>query len=68
MGFVTEMPFSGVQITVKLNVQLQQLIITLHAACDIPFRPNGTPRNPYVKLYLLPDRRYDITEPLGTLT
>ncbi|XP_078253974.1 regulating synaptic membrane exocytosis protein 2 isoform X9 [Rhinoraja longicauda] len=33
-----------------------QLIVTVLGAKDLPFREEGRPRNPYVKIYFLPDR------------
>ncbi|XP_077052724.1 regulating synaptic membrane exocytosis protein 2 isoform X31 [Siphateles boraxobius] len=33
-----------------------QLIVTLLGAKDLPSREDGRPRNPYVKIYFLPDR------------
>ena len=35
-----------------------QLIVNVLQAVDLPTRPDGRPRNPYVKMYFLPDRRY----------
>lgn len=35
-----------------------QLIVNVLQAIDLPTRPDGRPRNPYVKMYFLPDRRY----------
>lgn len=35
-----------------------QLIVNVLQAIDLPPRPDGRPRNPYVKMYFLPDRRY----------
>lgn len=37
-----------------------QLIVTILGAKDLPSREDGRPRNPYVKIYFLPDRRYSI--------
>lgn len=34
-----------------------QLIVTILGAKDLPAREDGRPRNPYVKIYFLPDRR-----------
>ena len=34
-----------------------QLIVNVLQAIDLPPRPDGRPRNPYVKMYFLPDRR-----------
>lgn len=35
-----------------------QLIVTVLGAKELPVRDDGRPRNPYVKIYFLPDRRY----------
>lgn len=35
-----------------------QLNVNVLQAIDLPTRPDGRPRNPYVKMYFLPDRRY----------
>uniref|UniRef100_A0A8C2G2D4 Regulating synaptic membrane exocytosis 1a n=1 Tax=Cyprinus carpio TaxID=7962 RepID=A0A8C2G2D4_CYPCA len=35
-----------------------QLIVNVLQASDLPLRSDGRPRNPYVKMYFLPDRRY----------
>lgn len=34
-----------------------QLIVTVLGAKELPVRDDGRPRNPYVKIYFLPDRR-----------
>lgn len=34
-----------------------QLIVTILGAKDLTPREDGRPRNPYVKIYFLPDRR-----------
>ncbi|CAB1343623.1 unnamed protein product [Coregonus sp. 'balchen'] len=34
-----------------------QLIVNVVQATELPPRPDGRPRNPYVKMYFLPDRR-----------
>uniref|UniRef100_A0A1I8ARD7 Arrestin_N domain-containing protein n=1 Tax=Steinernema glaseri TaxID=37863 RepID=A0A1I8ARD7_9BILA len=34
----------------------RELVVTVHQAMDLPPRPDGSARNPYVKLFLLPDR------------
>lgn len=34
-----------------------QLIVTILGAKELPVRDDGRPRNPYVKIYFLPDRR-----------
>ncbi|XP_023697511.1 regulating synaptic membrane exocytosis protein 1-like isoform X2 [Paramormyrops kingsleyae] len=46
------------QLSVKLwydNVG-HQLIVNVLQATELPARPDGRPRNPYVKMYFLPDR------------
>lgn len=35
-----------------------QLIVNVLQAVELPLRPDGRPRSPYVKMYFLPDRRY----------
>ncbi|XP_049576891.1 regulating synaptic membrane exocytosis protein 1 isoform X5 [Syngnathus scovelli] len=46
------------QLSVKLWYDKvgHQLIVNVLQAIDLPFRPDGRPRNPYVKMYFLPDR------------
>ncbi|XP_032810420.2 regulating synaptic membrane exocytosis protein 2-like isoform X11 [Petromyzon marinus] len=48
----------GPQLQVKLwyDKPGEQLIVTVLGAADLPARDDGRPRNPYVKLYFLPDR------------
>lgn len=36
-----------------------QLIVTVLGAKELPPQDDGRPRNPYVKIYFLPDRRYE---------
>ena len=38
----------------------QELIVTVLSAVDLPARTGGQYRNPYSKLFLLPDRRYPL--------
>ena len=45
-----------------------QLIVTILGAKDLPAREDGRPRNPYVKIYFLPDRRYRLTPGSATNT
>jgi len=47
-----------VQLKLFYDVALHQLVVTVVSAVELPPRDNGQPRNPYCKLYLLPDRRY----------
>lgn len=35
-----------------------QLMVNVQLATELPLRPDGRPRSPYVKMYFLPDRRY----------
>ncbi|XP_047435355.1 regulating synaptic membrane exocytosis protein 1 isoform X19 [Mugil cephalus] len=46
------------QLSVKLWYDKvgHQLIVNVLQAIDLPTRPDGRPRNPYVKMYFLPDR------------
>uniref|UniRef100_A0A8C7WAT8 Regulating synaptic membrane exocytosis 1 n=1 Tax=Oncorhynchus mykiss TaxID=8022 RepID=A0A8C7WAT8_ONCMY len=46
------------QLTVKLWYDKvgHQLIVNVVQATELPPRPDGRPRNPYVKMYFLPDR------------
>ncbi|XP_035382492.1 regulating synaptic membrane exocytosis protein 2 isoform X4 [Electrophorus electricus] len=46
------------QLSVKLWYDKvgHQLIVTILGAKDLPSRDDGRPRNPYVKIYFLPDR------------
>ncbi|XP_072323304.1 regulating synaptic membrane exocytosis protein 2 isoform X26 [Scyliorhinus torazame] len=45
-----------VQIKLWYDKVGHQLIVTILGAKDLPFREEGRPRNPYVKIYFLPDR------------
>jgi len=45
------------QMALLYLAQKRELIISLSRAYDLTPRPDGTVRNPYVKLFLLPDRR-----------
>ncbi|KAG7512948.1 regulating synaptic membrane exocytosis 1-like isoform X1 [Solea senegalensis] len=46
------------QLSVKLWYDKvgHQLIVNVMQAVDLPLRPDGRPRSPYVKMYFLPDR------------
>uniref|UniRef100_A0A3B5B347 Regulating synaptic membrane exocytosis 1a n=1 Tax=Stegastes partitus TaxID=144197 RepID=A0A3B5B347_9TELE len=46
------------QLSVKLLYDKvgHQLIVNVLQAVDLPLRPDGRPRSPYVKMYFLPDR------------
>ncbi|XP_045926393.1 regulating synaptic membrane exocytosis protein 1-like isoform X4 [Micropterus dolomieu] len=46
------------QLSVKLWYDKvgHQLIVNVLQAVELPFRPDGRPRSPYVKMYFLPDR------------
>uniref|UniRef100_A0A667Y9F2 Regulating synaptic membrane exocytosis 1a n=1 Tax=Myripristis murdjan TaxID=586833 RepID=A0A667Y9F2_9TELE len=46
------------QLSVKLWYDKvgHQLIVNVLQAVELPLRPDGRPRNPYVKMYFLPDR------------
>lgn len=46
------------QLSVKLLYDKvgHQLIVNVLQAVDLPLRPDGRPRSPYIKMYFLPDR------------
>ncbi|XP_076044402.1 rab3 interacting molecule isoform X10 [Oratosquilla oratoria] len=52
----------GPGVTGKLQLKLwfdptnAQLVVTIVSAVELPMRPSGQHRNPYVKMFLLPDR------------
>uniref|UniRef100_A0A9J2PJ75 C2 domain-containing protein n=2 Tax=Ascaris TaxID=6251 RepID=A0A9J2PJ75_ASCLU len=48
--------FGRIEISLYYSVPERQLVVTVHKAIDLPPRPDGMLRNPYVKLFLLPDR------------
>ena len=45
------------QISLCYSPSQRQLVVTIHRAVDLAPRPDGVMRNPYVKIFLLPDRR-----------
>ena len=47
-----------VQVKLWYDSTAQQLSATIVCGYDLPPRPNGAPRNPYAKLFLLPDKRF----------
>ncbi|XP_053467514.1 regulating synaptic membrane exocytosis protein 2 isoform X9 [Ictalurus furcatus] len=50
-------PFNPrVQVKLWYDKVGHQLIVTILGAKDLPSRDDGRPRNPYVKIYFLPDR------------
>ncbi|XP_063307234.1 regulating synaptic membrane exocytosis protein 2 isoform X13 [Pelobates fuscus] len=58
-GMLRDVPqFLAGQISIKLCYDKvgHQLIVTILGAKDLPPRDDGRPRNPYVKIYFLPDR------------
>uniref|UniRef100_A0A5S6QYQ2 Rab-3-interacting molecule unc-10 n=1 Tax=Trichuris muris TaxID=70415 RepID=A0A5S6QYQ2_TRIMR len=48
--------FGQISISVLYIPEARQLIVNLLEAVDLPPRVDGTARNPYVKMFLLPDR------------
>ncbi|VDK77661.1 unnamed protein product, partial [Litomosoides sigmodontis] len=48
--------FGGIEISLYYGAVERQLVVTVRHAIDLPPRPDGAARNPYVKLFLLPDR------------
>ncbi|KAM9023220.1 regulating synaptic membrane exocytosis protein 2 isoform 3-T3 [Ara ararauna] len=58
-GVLRDVPqFLSGQLSIKLWYDKvgHQLIVTILGAKDLPSREDGRPRNPYVKIYFLPDR------------
>uniref|UniRef100_A0A8C2SQG2 Regulating synaptic membrane exocytosis 2 n=1 Tax=Coturnix japonica TaxID=93934 RepID=A0A8C2SQG2_COTJA len=58
-GMLRDVPqFLSGQLSIKLWYDKvgHQLIVTILGAKDLPSREDGRPRNPYVKMYFLPDR------------
>ncbi|XP_054981181.1 regulating synaptic membrane exocytosis protein 2 isoform X10 [Sorex araneus] len=58
-GMLRDVPqFLSGQLSIKLWFDKvgHQLIVTILGAMDLPSREDGRPRNPYVKIYFLPDR------------
>ncbi|XP_038665923.1 regulating synaptic membrane exocytosis protein 2 isoform X7 [Scyliorhinus canicula] len=58
-GMLRDAPqFLPGQLSIKLWYDKvgHQLIVTILGAKDLPLREEGRPRNPYVKIYFLPDR------------
>ncbi|XP_075405497.1 regulating synaptic membrane exocytosis protein 2 isoform X6 [Tenrec ecaudatus] len=58
-GLLRDVPqFLSGQLSIKLWFDKvgHQLIVTILGAKDLPSREDGRPRNPYVKIYFLPDR------------
>ncbi|XP_075438670.1 regulating synaptic membrane exocytosis protein 2 isoform X50 [Ascaphus truei] len=58
-GILRDVPqFLSGQLSIKLWYDKvgHQLIVTILGAKDLPSREDGRPRNPYVKIYFLPDR------------
>lgn len=47
-----------VQVKLWFDSGALQLVVTVASAAGLTPRNNGQPRNPYAKLFLLPDRRY----------
>ena len=47
------------QVKTWYDEQRLDLIVTVLSAANLPPRVNGQYRNPYAKVYLLPDRRYN---------
>nr|CDQ05012.1 Bm5702, isoform d [Brugia malayi] len=48
--------FGRIEISLYYGAAERQLVVTIRHAIDLPPRPDGTARNPYIKLFLLPDR------------
>ncbi|VDM62397.1 unnamed protein product [Angiostrongylus costaricensis] len=48
-------PFT-IRISLYFSHAERQLTVCIERAADLPSRADGSPRNPYVKIFLLPDR------------
>ncbi|VDK71912.1 unnamed protein product [Onchocerca ochengi] len=48
--------FGQIEISLYYGAAERQLVVTIRHAIDLPPRPDGAARNPYIKLFLLPDR------------
>ncbi|CAI4229325.1 unnamed protein product [Auanema sp. JU1783] len=48
--------FGRIELSIIFSPHDRQLNVTVERAFDLPPRPDGALRNPYVKLFLLPDR------------
>ena len=49
-------PSCVVQVKLWFDSSALQLVVTVSCAAGLTPRPDGAPRNPYAKLFLLPDR------------
>ncbi|KAJ8036213.1 Extended synaptotagmin-2 [Holothuria leucospilota] len=45
-----------IQLTLKYNDKKEQLQVTVHKAVDLPLEDENHPPDPYIRLYLLPDK------------
>lgn len=48
-----------IQLTLRYSVQRQRLIVVVHKVANIPLKDPSNIPDPYVKLYLLPERAKD---------
>ncbi|XP_044268241.1 extended synaptotagmin-2 isoform X2 [Tribolium madens] len=48
-----------IQLTIRYSVQRQRLIVVVHQVANIPLKDPSNIPDPYVKLYLLPERAKD---------
>ncbi|KAL3990179.1 C2 domain family protein [Acanthocheilonema viteae] len=48
--------FGQIEISLYYGATERQLVVTVRYAIDLPPRSDGAARNPYIKLFLLPDR------------
>lgn len=56
----------SIQVKLGFDPVAFQLIVTVVCAAGLMPKSSGQPRNPYAKLYLLPDRRW-VTKALGNM-
>ncbi|GLH00862.1 Synaptotagmin 1 [Gryllus bimaculatus] len=56
-----------IQLTLRYSIQTQKLIIIVHRVANLPLKDKDHIPDPYVKLYLLPDRSKDSKRKTETL-
>lgn len=57
--FAGESGLGRIQLTLRYSVQRQRLIVVVHKVANIPLKDPSNIPDPYVKLYLLPERAKD---------
>lgn len=54
-----EFGLGRIQITLRYSVQRQRLVVVIHKVANLPLKDPSSIPDPYVKLYLLPERAKD---------